>query len=158
MGVICEMARNKGSETVANGGNLIPNYTGEIRNPKGRGRGVKNRSTVLRELYDMVLHKQDLSGVEKKMTTEVALMTTLIQCGLDGDIAAIKEAQDSVYGKITDKFQHGGDPENPMGGAGSLSALQEAMLDHMAKKLIYERGLRASSKDAADDADEGREG
>lgn len=46
-----------------------------------------------------------------------------------------------------DNVQLGGDKDNPIGvgGAGALSPLQEAVLDHIGKKLIYERNLKAGS-------------
>ncbi|MCK5612037.1 hypothetical protein KAR91_59755 [Candidatus Pacearchaeota archaeon] len=88
-----------------NNENLIPPVKGEVRNPKGRPVGSRNRATVLRELYDMVVENKDLESVEKTMPVEVALMQALIAKGLEGDVSAIKEAQDTVYGKLVDKVK-----------------------------------------------------
>ena len=85
--------------------NLIPPKHGEVRNPKGKPKGTRNRSTVLKELYELVISGKDLSEAEAKMPVEVAMMQALVKKALQGDVAAIKEAQDSVYGKIVDKSE-----------------------------------------------------
>lgn len=71
---------------------------------KGRPLGMRNRSTVLKELYSTIITGNDISGLEKQMPLEVALMTSLAKKALAGDVAAIKEAQDTVYGKVPEKI------------------------------------------------------
>lgn len=85
--------------------NLTPYEKGVSGNPKGKIAGTKNRSTVLKELYAMVIQGKDFSGAEKSMPVETAMMTSLIMQGLKGDVMAIREAQDTVYGKIVDKSE-----------------------------------------------------
>ncbi|MCF0075450.1 DUF5681 domain-containing protein [Dyadobacter sp. CY261] len=75
---------------------------GQSGNPAGKPPG-KHRSTILRELMDLVISGEDMHGLIKEMPVEAALMHSLIREGLEGDIQAIKEIQDSLYGKNTDK-------------------------------------------------------
>lgn len=84
--------------------NLTPFGPDNVVKSPGRPKGSKNRSTVLKELYQMVVSGDDLKGVKRDMPIEVAIMTALVKKGLTGDIPAIKEAQDTVYGKVPDKI------------------------------------------------------
>jgi hypothetical protein len=77
---------------------------GESGNPAGRPKGAKNRSTVLREIYEMVIEGKDLTDAKKEMTVEQAVMHSLIKKAIAGDVPAIKEAQDTLYGKVPDKL------------------------------------------------------
>ncbi len=93
-------------EVTLNNENLIPPKPGEpSRNPNGRPKGSKNRSTVLREILQMVIECEDLSGVKVKHPVEVAVMQALAKKALAGDVPAIKEIQDTVYGKLTDSVE-----------------------------------------------------
>ena len=53
----------------------------------------------------MIIERQDLDGLIKKMPVEVAVMKALATKALEGDVAAIKEIQDTVHGKLTDKVE-----------------------------------------------------
>lgn len=65
----------------------------------GRPPGQKNRSTVLREIMEMIVDREDLTGIKQKMPVEVAVMQALALKAMEGDVPAIKEAADSLYGK-----------------------------------------------------------
>lgn len=82
---------------------LKPPQKGEVRNPKGKPKGTKNRSTVLKNLFEIVTTVKDpFTGKETKMTLEERLMMALVLKGLKGDVNAVREAMDSVYGKHVD--------------------------------------------------------
>lgn len=87
-------------------GNLIPPVAGEVRNPNGRPKGSRNRSTILRELMDIDIDGVDLRGISDKYKVEVLVNQALVKKAIDGDINAIKELQDTLYGKLTDKKEH----------------------------------------------------
>ena len=84
--------------------NLIPAKKGEVRNPDGRGKGTRNRATELRELVNIVRSGKNLNGDEEKMTVEKEINIRLILNALDGDLASIKEVQDTLHGKIADRI------------------------------------------------------
>lgn len=89
---------------MANEENLNPFKPGVSGNPAGKPKGAKNRSTVLKELYAMMIEGQKLDGTKEKMSVEQAVMHALINKMMAGDVAAIKEGQDTVYGKVADKI------------------------------------------------------
>lgn len=81
--------------------NLIPAKPGEIRNPKGRGKGVKNRSTVARELLELVTQSRNILDPDDpntEFTQEELMMAKMIQSAKEGDVAAFKAVLDSAYG------------------------------------------------------------
>jgi hypothetical protein len=105
----------KGKEITHKGTiNLLENKNtfkpGVSGNPKGYPKGVKNRSTVLRELLDLELRDKKGKYVanpfdkkEKKITVEKAIMAGLVKKAIGGDVAAAREIQDTVYGKLKDR-------------------------------------------------------
>lgn len=77
--------------------NLIPAKKGEIRNPKGRTKGARNRATIVREALEAIIAGSDQSYVD-------AITAAVIQKAMTmGDVPAFKELMDSAYGKIPDK-------------------------------------------------------
>lgn len=64
-------------------------------NRKGYPKGQKNRSTILRELLALV----DDDGKNK----EYKINEAVILKAISGDVAAYKEIQDTMYGKVPDK-------------------------------------------------------
>lgn len=86
--------------------NIIPPKKGEIRNPNGRGKGTKNRSTILRKWIEIHAKiKNPITGKEELGTVEDKVKLALITKALSGDVAAIKEIDDTLYGKIADKAE-----------------------------------------------------
>lgn len=84
---------------------LIPPVHGEVRNPKGRGKGVRNRATIYRDIAEMgvdalKIHADHLpKGIDVATATAIAMFRKAI---LDGDVAAAREAFDSAFGKNAD--------------------------------------------------------
>lgn len=81
---------------MANEENLSPAWEkGQSGNPAGRPVGSKNRSTILREILEMV-------NKESGLTKEYHINDALANKALSGDVAAYKEIMDTVYGKTPD--------------------------------------------------------
>jgi hypothetical protein len=92
---------------MANPENIIPPKKGEIRNPKGRGKGTLNRSTLLKKWLAVQMEiKRPDTGEKEKMQLFDAITLAVIQKALKGDINAYKEIMDSIHGKVTDKVDH----------------------------------------------------
>jgi len=86
--------------------NLIPPKPGEIRNPKGKPKGTKNRATILKKWIKVRVKIKDKSNPLLKEitgTVEDEIMLALIHKARSGDVQAIKEINDTLYGKISDK-------------------------------------------------------
>jgi hypothetical protein len=73
---------------------------GQSGNPSGREKGSKNRSTILKKWIESDCNITDPStGKEIAVTIEDKIALALIGKAINGDIAAIREVYDSVYGK-----------------------------------------------------------
>ena len=89
---------------MANPENIIPPKKGEIRNPNGKPKGTKNRSTILKKWISIHTKVKDpVTQEEISGTIEDKINLSLICKALEGDIQAIKEINDTLYGKIPDK-------------------------------------------------------
>lgn len=98
--------------------NLIPAKAGEVRNPNGRPKGSKNRSTIYREFIE----QQSVKSFNKRLdaalegctlinpprTIEEQIVASVVVSALQGDVGAAREVMDSVHGKIKDetKIEH----------------------------------------------------
>lgn len=79
--------------------NLIPAQKGEVRNPKGRGKGVKNRATIARKWLEVLdKAKNPVTGEDEEMSFEDRMTLSLIRKSLKGDTSAYKALMDSAYG------------------------------------------------------------
>tara|TARA_B100000768_G_C11257919_1_gene367319 strand:+ start:1379 stop:1795 length:417 start_codon:yes stop_codon:yes gene_type:complete len=91
--------------------NLKPFKKGVSGNPKGRKKGVKNRSTIIKELFNSigVLNDYDFDQLQSKfphITNDMSIeyLMTLVQVNnaiFKGDLRAYKVLNDSLYGTIT---------------------------------------------------------
>ena len=73
---------------------------------KGRDKGSKNRATILRKWIDVATKVKDpATGKETTGTIEDEIKLALIIKAKSGDVAAIKEIDDTLYGKIADKAE-----------------------------------------------------
>lgn len=82
---------------MANDENLTPYQPGQSGNPSGKPPGTKNRATIIKEI--LALKTGD-------KTNEYIINDVLFKKAADGDLGAIKEIQDTVYGKIVDKSEN----------------------------------------------------
>jgi hypothetical protein len=84
---------------MANEENLIPAKKGEIRNPNGRPKGAKNRSTIARRWLEVNQSlKNPLTGEQETMSQEDLMTLALIKKAREGDVTAYKALMDSGYG------------------------------------------------------------
>lgn len=72
-------------------------------NKNGRPIGAKNRSTILKKWIEITAKlKNPVTGKEESGTVEDKVNLALITKALAGDVQAIKEINDTLYGKIQD--------------------------------------------------------
>ncbi len=84
---------------MANEENLIPAKKGEVRNPNGRPKGAKNRSTIARKWLEVNQSlKNPLTGDQETMSQEDLMTLALIKKAREGDVTAYKALMDSGYG------------------------------------------------------------
>jgi hypothetical protein len=93
--------------------NLIPAKKGEIRNPNGRPKGSKNRSTIAKQWLEInEKAKNPLTGSEEVLSQEDLLTLAQIKKAREGDVNAYKALMDSAYGtpnqKIDQSTEHSG--------------------------------------------------
>lgn len=89
-----------------NNENLKPAKKGEVRNPNGRPKGSKNRSTIARqwlEATDKI--KNPLTGKTETLSQEDIMTLALIRKARRGNVQAYKELMDSAWGKATQNIQ-----------------------------------------------------
>jgi len=110
-------------------GKIEPRWKpGESGNPKGRPKGVPNRSTVARlvlgmagELPEEVLKNLKLmypkffEKKSKKWSNEFLMTIRLAQKAIiKADVASYNAIMDSAYGKAIQALKHGGDEDSPL--------------------------------------------
>ena len=84
---------------MANDENLKPATKGEIRNPNGRPKGSKNRSTIARQWLETTQKaKNPITGVEETLSQEDLGTLAMVKKMRDGDVSAYKALMDSGYG------------------------------------------------------------
>ena len=89
---------------MANEENLRSWSKGESGNPKGRPKGSKNRSTILRELTELrVQDVHPVTGEEIWVTNEYRMAMAVIDKAIaKGDHQALNMIYDNIYGKQKD--------------------------------------------------------
>ncbi|MFA6280605.1 MAG: DUF5681 domain-containing protein [Bdellovibrionales bacterium] len=90
---------------MANTENLSPWAEGQSGNPSGKQKGTLNRATILKRYLAAPLKEAPTDipiELEGRITVEEAIALALIKKALSGDMAAIKEVQDTVHGKIVE--------------------------------------------------------
>lgn len=71
-------------------------------NRSGKKPGTKNRATILRELIAVTINSIRIDGSNGLISVEEAMLTGLLRKAMAGDVAAIREVQDSIHGKMVD--------------------------------------------------------
>lgn len=85
--------------------NLIP-FTSENQPPghKKSRKGIPNRATLLKKWTGVKLDLVNpITKDKERGTVEDEIILALVRKARTGDVAAIKEVQDSLYGKIVEK-------------------------------------------------------
>ena len=83
--------------------NIIPPKKGEVRNPNGKPKGTRNRSTIVREWLEVTQKlKNPITGENEELSQADMITLALISKARKGDVAAFKELMDSGFGKNPD--------------------------------------------------------
>ena len=83
--------------------NLTTPEKGEVRNPDGRPKGSRNRSTIVREWLEVTQKlKNPITGDNEELSQADMITLALISKARKGDVAAFKELMDSGFGKVKD--------------------------------------------------------
>lgn len=91
---------------MANEQNLIPPaQPGEVRNPNGRPKGSKNRSTIARKWLEVMQDaKNPITGELEKLSQEDLITLAMIHKARKGDVNAYKQLMDSGFGMPTQQI------------------------------------------------------
>lgn len=82
--------------------NLQPPKPGEIRNPKGRGKGVPNAKTRYQRILNLIEKvKNPVTGDIEDFTVAEIMDMKIMQKARNGDLAAYKEIMDRLEGKAS---------------------------------------------------------
>lgn len=82
-----------------NGGILKVPDKGETNNPKGKPKGTRNRSTIVRELLAVLKNeKNPISGTVEELSQEHIITFAQLVKASKGDTNAYKALMDSAYG------------------------------------------------------------
>jgi len=85
---------------------------GQSGNPKGRPKGSRNRSTIVREWLDATDKvKNPITGEVEEMTVEDMLTLAVIVKARKGDVSAYKALLDSAYGQAKQEVESTGQSE-----------------------------------------------
>jgi hypothetical protein len=86
--------------------NLIPAKKGDVRNPTGKPKGTRNRSTIVREWMEaMERTKNPITGETEELTQADIATLAVLKKARSGDVNAYRELMDSAFGKNPDIIQ-----------------------------------------------------
>ena len=86
--------------------NLRPAKKGEVRNPNGRPKGSRNRSTIAREWLEVSQFiTNPITGEKERLEQQDIMTLAIIKKARDGDAAAYKALLDSAYGQPVQQIQ-----------------------------------------------------
>ena len=90
---------------MANKDYLKPVQPGEIRNPNGKPKGTKNRSTIARKWLEVMQDtKNPITGELEKLSQEDLITLAMIHKARKGDVGAYKQLMDSGFGMPTQQI------------------------------------------------------
>jgi hypothetical protein len=86
--------------------NLRPAKKGEVRNPNGRPKGSRNRSTIAREWLEVTQYiTNPITGEKEKLEQQDIMTLGIIKKAREGDVNAYKALMDSAYGQPLQQIQ-----------------------------------------------------
>ena len=86
--------------------NLRPAKKGEVRNPNGRPKGSRNRSTIAREWLEVSQFiTNPITGEKEKLEQQDIMTLGIIKKAREGDVNAYKALMDSAYGQPLQQIQ-----------------------------------------------------
>ena len=111
-----------------------PFKPGKSGNPKGRPKGARSLSTILREMLEEPIDIV-VDGKKERREFREVIIRKLLKKANDGDMRAIQEIFDRVEGKAQQKIDHtsGGEAIPPI-----IKVMYEG--DAKAIKRLYETG------------------
>jgi len=128
---------------MANNENLKPFKKGVSGNPKGRPNGVRNRSTIIKEVFNSisVLDEFDFNQLQSKfphITNDMSIeyLMTLVQVNnaiFKGDLRAYKVLNEALYGIPTKELDRKIEEENNKADEFDYSMLTLEELDILLK-------------------------
>jgi hypothetical protein len=84
--------------------NLIPAKKGEVRNPTGKPKGTRNRSTIVREWMEAIERaKNPITGETEELSQADIATLAVLKKARSGDVYAYRELMDSAFGKVPDR-------------------------------------------------------
>tara|TARA_R100000353_G_scaffold13829_1_gene13858 strand:+ start:69 stop:410 length:342 start_codon:yes stop_codon:yes gene_type:complete len=76
---------------------------GKSGNPAGRPKGSKNRSTIIKEILNLMVQVKDHNGDEVWQSNEYRMVQAMVNKAIEkGDVAAFNALYDNLYGKLKD--------------------------------------------------------
>lgn len=77
---------------------------GQSGNPKGKPKGAKNRSTIIKEILELMVKDIDPStGQEVWQSNEYRMIQAIVTKAIEkGDVNAFNSLYDNLYGKLKD--------------------------------------------------------
>jgi hypothetical protein len=106
---MAEKQRNNSDGKAKRLANLKPFPKGQSGNPAGRPEGTRNRSTVLKRLLETVCDFTNPLTLRKETAElEEQILIALIAKARRGDVTAVREILDTVYGKLSEKNELSG--------------------------------------------------
>jgi hypothetical protein len=86
--------------------NPKPFVKGQSGNPAGRPKGLRNRSTIVREWMEaMERTKNPITGETEELTQADIATLAVLKKARSGDVNAYRELMDSAFGKNPDIIQ-----------------------------------------------------
>lgn len=80
--------------------NLKPFKEGESGNPAGRPKGSRNRSTIVREILELMEKvKNPITNEEQQLTQEEIMTLAVLSRARKGDVRAYEALMNSGYGQ-----------------------------------------------------------
>lgn len=112
---------------------LTPVQPGQVLNPNGRGKGIRNSRTILEEMLSKDITIEDIEGVPQKMKGLDAIYLMQYKKAIkDGDKDAANLILERLEGKVPNRNFVSGDPENPHGVM--INVNRPALPDHTSEQ------------------------
>jgi len=91
-----------------------PFQEGQSGNPKGRPKGTRNLSTILREMLQEEIEITTEEGKKEKKQLQDVIIMKLIKKANDGNLRAIEQLFDRTEGKANQKIETSGKTEQDL--------------------------------------------
>ncbi len=94
---------------------LKPAKKGDVRNPKGKAKGTRNRKTIYKKWLTFPEEfKNPITGEIEKLEQADIVVLGLIAAARRGDVRAAQELFDSAFGKVPNKEEITGPEGGPI--------------------------------------------